>query len=319
MKKLFSLVILLLLTGCIKAQTPATVPTTQPFGQVDTADLRMTSCKFEPDANAEILFDNGVTDFGEGLSLEHHIRIKIFNDFGKKYANIRFVYNHNVLQGKAISGLEAETINLVDNKIVITPLDKSQIYTEKINKQFSAMVFTFPNVKAGSIIEYKFNGYPQQVWFFQSNLPTRYSQIQIETHKLNFLSALNATVHARQPFAVNTIDKKNNKQTMAFADVHSLPDEPYMTARRNNLQRIEFSRISLFNSWFNISSELLKYKGFGSKLDDHLTGEEAIFKKTNALKSDDERIAFIFDSIKNAMKWDKNTFCYQPGYSKRVG
>jgi len=285
-----------------------------PFGQIDTADLKMTSCDFEKDANAEVLFDKGIVRFESGLSMKRHIRIKIFNDFGGKNANIRFIYHNDFLEGTGIGSLEAETINLEGNKIVITPLDKTQIYTEKINKNFSALIFTFPNVKAGSIIEYKFKCYPQQQWFFQNSLPTRYSELEINTHNVYdalgaySIAGLQFQLRVSQPLAVDTKDEKNGRQIMALANIHSLPDETYMTARRNNLQRLEFLGHKLMSSWGNISNELISKKGFGSKLDDSLVGESAILKKTEALKNDDERIAFIFDTVRNLMKWNKETF-----------
>ena len=268
----------------------------------------MTSCPFEKDANAEILFDKGVMRFESGLSMERHIRIKIFTYSGKKNAEIRFMYHPEFLAGKAIGNLEAETINLEDNKIVITPLDQAQIYTEKLNKNFSALVFTFPNVKPGSIIEYKFNCYPQKDWFFQSNLPTRYSELEVGTRNLSGLNTLRFMTYVRQPFAEDTRDKKQEKQILALANIHSLPDEPYMTARKNNLQRIEFLGAGFLSMWGSISNDLAQYKGFGGKLDEVLSGEDEIIKKSDAKKNDDERIAFIFDTVKKVMTWDHKTF-----------
>jgi hypothetical protein len=54
----------------------------------------MTKCAFEPDANAEILFDKGDTYFDTqyNVNTERHTRIKIFNDNGKDEANIRIKY-----------------------------------------------------------------------------------------------------------------------------------------------------------------------------------------------------------------------------------
>lgn len=85
------------------------------------------------------------------LSLDRHKRIKIFNINGKDNANIRIeFYGGNRLE--YINGLQAQTINLVDGKPEITKLDKKLIYTEQIDKNRSALVFSMPNVKAGSII-----------------------------------------------------------------------------------------------------------------------------------------------------------------------
>ena len=52
----------------------------EPYGVVDTADLKMTSCDFEKEANAEILFDKGTINVDYGKSMERHVRIKILSE-----------------------------------------------------------------------------------------------------------------------------------------------------------------------------------------------------------------------------------------------
>jgi hypothetical protein len=51
----------------------------QPFGKVDTADLKMDHCDFEKDANAMVLFDKGDISFDEYgvITFIRHKRIKI--------------------------------------------------------------------------------------------------------------------------------------------------------------------------------------------------------------------------------------------------
>jgi len=304
--------LLLTINNLVYSQKSLQTFTAQPYGIVDTADLRMTSCDFEPDANAEILFDKGIISFESGLSMERHIRIKIFNDHGKENANIRFLYHAEFLKGKGISNLEAETINLENNSIVFTPIDKSEIYYEKINKDLSAIVFAFPKVKSGSIIEYRFNTYAPRVWFFQSNLPTRYSEVQAKNRSLSAINSIDAMVYLKQPLALDFYNNKLSKRTMALTNVHSLSDEPYTASLHTNLQRIEFLGQTFFNlpfnSWNWISSQLINNDGFGTKLTNHFKDEEIIFKRINEIKNDEERIAFLFDTVKTLMKWNNKTF-----------
>src|SRR5258708_5405886 len=123
--------LMFILNKPVYPQKSPSVPATQPYGVIDTADLKITTCDFEPGASAEILFDKGIISFESGRSMQRHIRIKILNDFGKGNANIRFVYHHKFLEGKGITGLEAETINLENNTIIFTPVDKHDIHIEK--------------------------------------------------------------------------------------------------------------------------------------------------------------------------------------------
>jgi len=50
LNKLFTLFLFFIVVLSAKAQT-------QPFGVIDTADLKLSSCDFEKDANAMVLFD----------------------------------------------------------------------------------------------------------------------------------------------------------------------------------------------------------------------------------------------------------------------
>ena len=99
---------------------------------------------------------------------------------GKNEADIHIEYISDQ-HYQYITGIQAQTINLVDGKVEITKLDKKLIYTKTIDKWTSEITFTLPNVKPGCIIEYKYNlnvnsygGLP--FWVFQEKIPVRYSE-----------------------------------------------------------------------------------------------------------------------------------------------
>src|ERR1700733_1868102 len=185
MKKLFTFLLSLsIIAPALRAQNvqPYTGPTTQAFGKVDQADLDMTSCDFEKDANAEILFDKGSVYLGsDALVFDRHVRIKIFNEKGKGQANVKIEYyggNHYEYLDK----VQAETINSDNGKMVITKVDKKQMFTQSIDRARTVLSFAFPDVKPGSIIEFKYSinspslgDFPD--WYFQNDIPTRYSEI----------------------------------------------------------------------------------------------------------------------------------------------
>jgi hypothetical protein len=157
MNKFYTFLLLGSIAMSVKAQTQATTPSTQPFGKIDKADLEMTSCDFEKDANAEVLFDKGTIvpqmDLNREsrtptLIMERHTRIKVFNKFGVNEGNIRIVYT-SYAQTIVIADLQAETINLNNGKIEITQVDKKGIYTETVDKIRSALVFALPNISTG--------------------------------------------------------------------------------------------------------------------------------------------------------------------------
>jgi hypothetical protein len=306
-----------------KTAVDTTVKAAQPYGEVDVDDLKLKQCDFEPDANAEVLFDEGDIIISSLKSMKRHVRIKIFNDFGKKYASIRFLYHAEFLAGKAFTDIDAETINLEGDAIVKTPIDRTQIYTNKIDDYLSEIVFTMPNVKAGSVIEYKFNTYPERIWNFQGDLPERLSEVTL--HYPKGFSLLKVKAFVKKPFYKERDDDDKRLHVFALANVHSLPNEPFMTARKDNLQRMRFENFGFLDaSWNVVAGTLSRFDNYNFPDDAVLPGQQAIINKVNETLSDAGRIEFLFDTIKSIMKWNgKLTPLPQTGlreaWNKRTG
>ena len=334
---------MLLSAFCAAANAQTTTgPTTQPFGKIDQADLEMKACDFEKDANAEVLFNKGNAYYGSdlvGITEEVHKRIKIFNDNGKKEADIHLEYI-NADHYQFITGLQAQTINLVDGKIEITKLDKKLVYNKAIDKWRSEVTFTMPNVKPGSIIEFKYNfnvkGYSGlPFWDFQEDIPVRYSEYVTAVPDLFYFRA---QPHLNQPLAKYSTKEEGRSfqdtwtdddhhmhtdsypytllmETRALANVPSLPDEAYMSSFADNVQCIKYQLVSVkpiggfvkshSESWAKVGGILADDEDFGGQLNRKLNNEEAIINKAKALKTDDEKIAYVFNEVKNTMKWNE--------------
>jgi len=251
-----------------------------------------------------VLFDVGTTSsFGV---MTRHVRIKIFNERGENEANVRLLYNS--FYGNSIDHVTGETINFNNGKMEISPLDKKLIYTLKIDKFVSAVTFALPNVKPGSIIEFKYEYYTLTNWFFQSNIPTRYSEIKtVFTSRSQF----KYIPFIDQPLIKSAGGVFDAVQDKAMANVHSLPDEPYMGSRINNLQHMHYLETDLrIDTWRKIGDLLLAFTDFGDEMRWSLTDESTIIKQAKALTNNDDKIAFIFDWVKNNIKWNGNTNFY---------
>jgi len=326
MKKTFTLVtFLFILISTSYAQVQKVT-----FGKVDIADLELKQCDFEKDANAMVLYEKGDVYYDDRFEIvmDMHKRIKIFNDKGKDQANIRIEYysgNHY----ENITGIQVQTINLVDGKPEITRLEKKLIYTEVIDKNRSAVVFAFPNVKPGSILEYQYRWQTASYanlpdWYFQGNIPTRYSEYTTQIPEYFYFKTKTRTF---QEYVKNTTSSESKSigsganaliyntdvQTRAMANVPSLVNEPYMTSRTDNLECVLFQLTSIrppngfvvsMDTWEKIAGVLVDEDDFGGQLKRKLTGEEAIIAKAKAMQNDDQKIAYIFNEVKNRMKWN---------------
>ena len=338
MNKFFTLLVAGAFSAAANAQT---TPTTQPYGKVDQADLQMKACDFEKDANAEVLFNKGTVYYAGDLNSiteEIHKRIKIFNDNGKSAADIHIEYisdNHY----QYVTGIQAQTINLVDGKVEITKLDKKLIYNKVIDKWHNEITFTMPNVKPGCIIEYKYNfnvngNTSIPFWPFQENIPVRYNEFETSIPDLFYFRV---QPNINQPFIKNTTTtegrsyqdtyRDENGQTRtdtdpytleiqikAMANIPSLPDETYMSSFMDNVQCLRFQFVSFkpiggfakmhSDTWAKVGGILANDEDFGGQLNRKLNNEEEIITKAKALKTDDEKVAFIFNQVRNAMKWN---------------
>lgn len=152
------------------------------YGKITKAEMEMKDCDFDKDAEAVVLFDEGNVYCDLNVSndisplrsqFDRHVRIKILTSKGTDQANIHIRYL-NISGAEDIRNISAQTANLdALGNIVFTKVDKDAIYRKKINKRYSEVIFTFPDVKAGSIIEYKYKDdansmYAVKNWYFQN-------------------------------------------------------------------------------------------------------------------------------------------------------
>ncbi|MDR3696740.1 DUF3857 domain-containing protein [Mucilaginibacter sp.] len=346
MKKLIAILLLCLACVLVKAQSP--VLREQPYGKIDLADLQLTLCDFEKDANAEVLFKFGnilYSDDLKSITMIVHKRIKIFNINGNDEANIRLsFFSEDKLEN--ITGIEAQTINLVDGKPQVTKLDKKAITTTAIDNETSEVTFAMPNVKPGSIIEYKYKWtarYNAAIpsWEFQENIPVKYCELNTaipdifyfrpQLH-INKALAKHATSVDAQVLKVTShtltitdngatgdqqsesYNYNNNNEVWGMAELPALHDDAYMSSFEDNVQRLSLDLVSTkpiggFNSeysdtWAKVGYALIKSAYFGEQLNPTLTDEDMISGKAALLKSTDDKIAYIFNEVRNAMKWN---------------
>ena len=287
------------------------------FGIVEMPDLKLKSCDFEKDANAMVLFDRAKMICGyPEIVMERQKRIKIFNENGKKEGNIKIELN-NKFGTEEVLGVEAITVNLINDKIEYTKLDPRLIYFQRVNETKSEVVFSMPNVKPGSVLEYRYIWarrftYNIPKWNFQCDLPTRYSQLDIVIDpRLTFTVLFNKN----KPFAQDTVNRFGH--VWAMAEIPSSKAEPYMRSDVDALQSIalEVSSISIngqttnvLQSWEALGKQIADDKTFSKPYDQSIPSENDLVKPAKALKTTDAQIAFLFNLVKTSMKWneDKN-------------
>jgi len=311
---------------------------TQYYGQIDTADLKMTSCDFEKDANAMVLFDKTeVNTEYSSTTVTIHKRIKILNDKGLDAANVSIeYYGKDHLEN--ISDIQAETINYDNHIIKNIPVNPAQIFRQTIDKYTKRVTFSFPAVKAGSVIDYIYTwtmdydgGFPD--WIFQGDLPVRYSEFSAKIIN-DFIYAVKPRVYmdyvknTKEPMVDGSDHAFGNKYVWAVKNVPSFREEPFSTGLADNAQQIRFvlstiqhnthpSYQARYTTWERLASDILADPDFGDQLKKNLNDDDKIVANAKLLPTDEQRIRYIFGKISTAMKLDgKNRWFTTDGVRK---
>ncbi len=182
-------------------------------------------------------------------------------------------------------------MNLNNKTIEYTAIDPKLIYTEVVDKDTKAIVFTFPNVKSGSVIEFKYKkstpyeyNYPD--WFFQTSIPSRYSEFDasfVEDYKFSLFKKI------YQPLVKDTVmartAPKGTRHIWAMSNIRTYKEEPYMDYPEDYVQCILTKREHSSETWIDVGNRMMDDDDFGGELKKTLGKEDDIVSKANLLKN----------------------------------
>lgn len=259
-KRLVALAFLVLFTEILWNARPLLVSAANDWLTIDPADLAMKDNPASPGADAMILYRESVVSVKDvmlhGDSDQEYVRIKIFTDAGKKYANVEIPYfggglgnssmwvvNSNAV---SITGVRGRTIH-PDGSIV--PFD-GKVYDKvaESNGGFKVRLatFTLPDVQPGSIIEYKYvkQGEPYWVhseeWTVSQDLYTREAHFTFIPPK----DDLGIAFHARRYGIAEELKCNVGVDRACLMDVRNIPgitNEPLMPPRGAITSRVEWA------------------------------------------------------------------------------
>ena len=327
---------------CFIMSIPAFAQKGQPaFGKVDKADLELTDCDFDKGAEAETLIAWGNIFYRRGkvelfnTVFENRVRVKILKESGLSYANVSIPY-FDENNEEQIQKISAYTYNLDGSgNVKVTEVGKSSIYSKRLDRQHSAMIIAFPEAKVGSIVEYKYTMERQTMghikdWYFQSQIPTRYSEYQ-----LNIPAVFHFTV---QPSVVDHMDVREDvtveniainegmaeakmlKKNYIMHNLRGIRDEPFMGSARDYLQRLEFQLsqldygegqlVNLQKTWADVVASLMKHDDFGSQLEKRVPESDALIAESERTFDQEAKIRLIYNYVRKNMTWNQDESIY---------
>jgi hypothetical protein len=283
---------------------------------VEKADLEMKECDFDKNAEAMVLFDKGQLDYilGSGIDLERHVRIKILNDKGKDRADIHLSYI-NWKNDEGIKDITAQVYNLdPSGNIVVTKLDKKQIFEKQINKREAEKIFTLPDVKPGTIIEYKYKhtNIGMMNWYFQRSIPVKYSEFTFDFPNEVDISFL---PKCYMPYEQRT-DNAGNRTVRFFSmsNVPALRDEPFILNEDDYMQKIETKTIAYENSrglrqsiivnWLQVIRFLMEDEDFGLQIKKEIPRTADLDAQLKNIRDPYRRMKVIYEYVKKNMEWN---------------
>lgn len=157
------------------------------LGKVSIDELQQKVHPTDTSAVAAILFEKGRNTYeysqekGFVMITEVKTRIKIYKKEGYDWANKKVQYYIGDNSKEIVSYSDAITCNLVGGKIEKTKLKSDGEFDEKLNRYWGQKKIIMPNVKEGSVIEFKYTvrsfsiGSPRE-WNFQTSIPVNYSE-----------------------------------------------------------------------------------------------------------------------------------------------
>lgn len=333
--------IFLTLMLCIGVSTTY-AQTTQPvkrefkFGKIAPTEFEVKASGQDSSASAIKLFDVGNCYFEIGPSsggfvyvFERHIRYRILNKNGYDLANFKIeLYKSSNSAKEDLNYMDAATYNMVDGKMVTSKLNKDAKFTEEFNKNYVIKKFALPNVKEGSIIEFKYKIksdfiFKLRGWRFQSSVPTLWSEYNVRipeylTYKTNMTGYYQVDHPLHQNVSASYVTGVNSNalyDKYCAENMPALKDEPYVTTMDDYNPKIEFElRATSFpgdvyhdynGSWSKIINELAQDENFGGYINRNGYAKSVL---PGILKGEKDTLAavkLIFNYVKNSLKWNK--------------
>ena len=274
------------------------------------------------DENAIVEHDIGLTYFifkGDDVFLVNEVstRIKILKNEGFKYGTIQVPLYRNRYNKEELIVSNAFTYNLENGKVVKSELEKDHKFLERLIGDYWYASFSMPNVKLGSVIEYKTviiskNAEDVPEWFFQKDIPVKYSHYSFRAP-----AAIRYLQHIKGNVKIKTLVKERDFIFIA-ENVPPIKDEVFVTNNDNfrssvvhylSGYRDRYNNIREFvGNWNDVAKvinqngrhvEILKKSSFTKAITDQIL-------KDKIFTTDKDKISEILKYVQSTMTWNKS-------------
>lgn len=302
----------------------------------------MTSYNIDKSAEALVLYDVGESSFiqedgGFEIRFERATRIKIFSKAGLDYAKVEIPFYAEGQIFEDVYDIQAYTYNLENGTMKRTALDKSNIYEERKNEYWKVLKFAMPDVRPGSIIEFKYTlqtpyTFNLQDWSFQRSIPTAFSKYTVHMvpfYEYTYLLQGIRTFAYQNSFIRGANDKQRFGSTeyrimtheFVQTDVPAFKDEEFITSVNDYIMKMDFqlskinypngAREDVITTWEELIKSLHKNESFGRYLKISEKSAKKLLDVGHLLTLPvTERFEAVMEYVKNNYRWNTNRAKY---------
>jgi hypothetical protein len=321
------------------------------LGKVSIAELEQKAHPKDTAAVAAILFKKGETkfeyfqDIGFKVITEVFMRIKIYKKDGYNWANYAVPYFSGGNQSKEnVMFSDAVTYNLVDGKIEKTKLKSEGEFLEKVDRYWSRKKITLPNVKEGSVLEFKYKIVTDRIealreFYFQTDIPVDFAEYKtyvpeyfVYNAKLKgFIVPKREIVKVAKSFVITSkersegrvsktefstdkIDYLETKTSYTAENMPAMKEEAfvnnidnYTTSVVQELSMTQYPNRPLkpySTDWSSVVKTIYDFDDFGSELNKTGYFEEDLKAVVAGLSTQDEIVSAILNYVKSTVKWN---------------
>jgi hypothetical protein len=305
------------------------------FGKVSKDDMDFSFYPQDKTAEAVVIYDMGEAYFARNnddfeLVFEKATRIKVFKDSGKKWANIEIPLYRNGDIYEIVTDLEATAYNNVDGTINMTKLDLSTCHDEKINEHLVVKKFAIPDVKAGTVIEYKYKINSQYIfnfpsWEFQWKIPVIYSKYvtkMIPFYQYTWLLQGASKFDSQRSYQESGMPQQYGLTTFnemvyeyIMKDLPAFNDEEFISTHEDYIMKInmQLSKViyqdgatkNIMSTWPELIKDFLSEEDFGGYISKSTRTAPRFFDvKVLSGKAEQEKFDSIMNFVKRNFSWN---------------
>lgn len=309
--KLKTLLVLIIACTQVQAYAQKDDDTNLKYGDITAQDFATNIYSVDSAAQAVVLYDKGTAKYESNndgwfnIIYTYHKRVRLLNKNAFDLATKKIGLYVNKDSEEKLDKLEAATYNIINGKVVKTPLEKSSIFKDKESKNYTINKFTFPNITEGCIIEYTYTITSPRAeslrgWYFQGQYPVLLSKYEVNIPQLFNYIHIKGGYYDLPAYNVSQINhiysiylnRNTGSATQILkynaVDIHSewvaknLPaiiPENFTTSIDNHVSKIEFQLRSLeypdqpsqmyLPTWPELAKSLLANVYFGADLADN--------------------------------------------------